>query len=95
MTVDEAIQKYGAMEIFEASTAGECEEDYAPLQALGLNIETIEEADWISTAAYDRLTVEEKAANYWEASQDLLYKPESKEVSVGRSGLPGWSSDAE
>ena len=70
MTVEEAIQKHGTMAVFEAGAAGECE-DYAPLQALGLNIETIEEAERISTAAYDRLTVEEKAANYWEASQDL------------------------
>ena len=70
MTVDEAIQKHGAMAIFEAGAAGECE-NYASLQALGLDVETIEETEQISNAAYDRLTVEEKAANYWEASQDL------------------------
>ena len=39
-------------------------EDHAPLQALGLDVETIEEAEEISTDAYDRLTVEEKASNY-------------------------------
>ena len=70
MTVEEAIQLHGAMKVFEAGAAGECE-DYAPLQALGLTVETIADAELISHAAYDRLTVEEKAANYWEASQDL------------------------
>ena len=70
-TVDEAIQKHGAMKVFEAGAAGECE-DYAPLHALGLDVETIADAELISRAtAYRRLTVEEKAANYWEASQDL------------------------
>ena len=44
MTVDEAIQQHGAMAVFEAGAAGECE-DYAQLQALGVNIETIEEAE--------------------------------------------------
>ena len=47
MTVKEAIQKHGAMAVFEAGTAGECE-DYAPLQALGLDVETKEEAERIS-----------------------------------------------
>jgi hypothetical protein len=61
-TAEEVIQKHGAMKVFEAGAAGECE-DYAPLQDLGLSIETIEEAEQISRAAYDRLTVEEKAAN--------------------------------
>ena len=75
MTVDEAIQKHGAMKVFEAGAAGECE-DYAPLQALGLTVETIDEAERISWAAYDRLTVEEKAANYWEASQDMYKSKE-------------------
>ena len=70
MTTDEAIQLHGADAAFTAASAGECE-DYAPLQALGLNIETIEGAERISLAAYQSLTVEEKAANYWEASQDM------------------------
>ena len=70
MTIEEAIQKHGAMAVFEAGAAGECE-NYAPLQALGLDVETIADAEQISNAAYDRLTTEEKAANYWEASQDL------------------------
>jgi len=58
------------MKVFEAGAAGECE-DYAPLLMLGLAIKTIEDAERISWAAYDRLAVEEKAANYWEASQDM------------------------
>ena len=44
MTIEEAIQKHGAMKVFEADAAGECE-DYAPLQALGLTVEMTEEAD--------------------------------------------------
>ena len=75
MTVDEAIQHHGAMKVIEAGTAAECE-DYAPLQALGLDVETIEEAEQISQEAYDRLTVEEKAANYWETSQDMYKNKE-------------------
>ena len=49
---------------------------YEPLQALGLDVGTIVDAELISNAAYDRLTVEEKAANYWEASQDLYKNKE-------------------
>jgi hypothetical protein len=70
MTIEEAIHIHGAIKVFEAGAAGECE-DYAPLQALGREVETIAGAELISHAAYDRLTVEEKAANYWEASQDM------------------------
>lgn len=70
MTVDETINLHGAMAVFEAGAAGECEDD-APLKALGLNIETIADAELISRTAYDSLTVEEKAALHWEASQDL------------------------
>lgn len=70
MTVDEAIQKHGAMTIFEATAEGECG-NLTPLRKLGFTVETIDDAETISFAAYDRLTVEEKAANYWEASQDL------------------------
>ena len=44
MTADEAIQKHCAMAVFEAGATGECE-DYAPLQALCLDVETIEEAE--------------------------------------------------
>ena len=70
MTTDEAIKRHGAMAVFEAGAAGECE-DYEPLQALGLSIETIGEAELISTAAYDRMSTEVRAALHWEASQDL------------------------
>ena len=55
MNIDAAIQKHGAMAVFEAGAAGECE-DFEPLQALGLDVETIGEAELISNAAYDRLT---------------------------------------
>lgn len=75
IAVEDAIKIHGAMAVFEAGAAGECE-DYAPLQALGLDVETIEEAEQISRAAHDRLTVEEKATNYWEASQDLYKNKE-------------------
>ena len=40
-----------AMKVFEAGAAGECE-DYAPLQALGLDVETIADAELTSRAAY-------------------------------------------
>lgn len=73
MTTDEAIKKHGAMKVFEAGAAGECEDS---LKALGLDVETIADAEVISHTAYDRLTVEEKAANYWEASQDLYKSSE-------------------
>lgn len=75
MTTDEAIKRHGAMKVFEAGAAGECE-DYAPLQTLGLDVGTIADAELISNAAHDRLTTEEKAANYWEASQDLYKNKE-------------------
>ena len=70
MTTDEAIKRHGAMAVFEDGAAGECE-DYAPLKALGLDVGTIADAELISNAAHDRLTAEEKAANYWEATQDM------------------------
>ena len=70
MTLEEASRLHGADAVFETGAAGECE-DYAQLKALGLDVETIADAELISNAAHDRLTVEEKAANYWEASQDL------------------------
>ena len=38
---------------------------------MGLSIETIGEAELISTAAYDRMSTEVRAALHWEASQDL------------------------
>ncbi len=47
MTIDEAIQKHGAMAVFEAGATGECE-DYTPLKALGLGVETIADAEQIS-----------------------------------------------
>ena len=56
LTTDEAIKRHGAMAVFEAGAAGECEE-YAPLQALvGLTAETIDDAERISRTAYDSLT---------------------------------------
>ena len=70
MTFDEAIQQHGAMAVFEAAAEGECG-DLTPLRELGLVVETIRDAEMISTAAYRRLSVEEKAQCYWEASQDL------------------------
>ena len=44
MTNDEGIEKYVAMKVFEAGAAGECE-DYEPLRALGLDVETIADAE--------------------------------------------------
>jgi len=70
LTTDEAILKHCAVKVLEAGAVGKCK-DNAPLQALGLTVETIHDAEMISLAAYDQLTIEEKAANYWEASQDL------------------------
>ncbi len=69
-TADEAILHHGAMKVFEAGAAGECE-DYEPLRALGLDVETISDAELISLCDYGRLTVEEKAVNCREASQNL------------------------
>ena len=40
-----------AVKVFETGAAGECE-DYAPLQALGLDVETIADAELTSRAAY-------------------------------------------
>ena len=47
MTVEKTIMLQDAMAVFEAGAAGECGE-YAPLQSLGLTVETIDEAERIS-----------------------------------------------
>ncbi len=70
MTIEKAIQKHGAMKVFEAAAAGECE-NFEPLKALGLDVSTIDDVEKISWAAQDRMTAEEKAALHWEASRGL------------------------
>jgi hypothetical protein len=70
MKLNEAIHQHGALPIFEAAAEGECG-DLTPLRRLGLAVETIRDAEMISTAAYQRLTSEEKTQCHWEASQDL------------------------
>ena len=75
LRVEEAIQRYGADAVFTASAAGACE-DYEPLRALGLHVDSIEAADQIGTAVYRSMTAEEKAALHWEASQDLYKSKE-------------------
>jgi hypothetical protein len=76
MEIKEAIQLYGADAVFTASSAGACE-DYEPLRAMGLLVDTIDAADQIGDAVYDSMTAEEKATLHWEASQDL-YKPTTR-----------------
>ena len=49
MTIEGAIKLHSAMKVFEAGAAGECE-DYAPLKALGLDVETIADAELVSQA---------------------------------------------
>jgi hypothetical protein len=44
LTVDEAIQLHGADAVFTAASAEACE-DFEPLEALGLHVDTIEDAD--------------------------------------------------
>lgn len=71
VTVEEAVQKHHAMMVFEAGASG-------LVSVNGLRTATSARTEYrrrqrkqISRAAYDRLTVEEKAANYCEASQNL------------------------
>jgi len=73
LTVDVAIQKHEAMKVFETAAEGE-RGNPAPLLELGLIIEKLDDAERISYAAYKRLTVAEKAANYWEASQGCVFQ---------------------
>ena len=47
------------------------------LRAMGLHVDTIDEADQIGDVVYDSMTAEEKATLHWEASQDL-YKPTTR-----------------
>ena len=70
MTFDSAIQQHGAMAVFEAAAEGECG-DLTPLRNLGLIVESITDAEEIASAAYRRLSEEEKTQCYWEASQDV------------------------
>jgi hypothetical protein len=70
MTLDEAIKLHGADAVFTAASAGACE-NFEPLKAMGLHVDTIEAADQISTAVYRSMSAEEKAALYWEAAQDM------------------------
>jgi len=51
MAVDEAIQKHGAMKVFEAAAGGEFG-DLTPLRKLGLTVETLDDAEQISFAAH-------------------------------------------
>jgi len=74
--IEEAIKIHGADAVFTASAARACE-DYGPLRAMGLHVDTLDEADQIGDAVYDSMTTEEKAALHWEASQDL-YKPTTR-----------------
>ena len=76
--IEEAIKIHGADAVFTASAAGACE-DYEPLRALGLHVDTIGDAEQIGIAAYEELTAKEKGAYYWEARQDLYkYMSEHK-----------------
>lgn len=82
LTVDVAIQKHEAMKVFETAAEGE-RGNPAPLLELGLIIEKLDDAERISYAAYKRLTVAEKAANYWEASQGLTTSRKAKSLFRG------------
>ena len=92
MAVDLAIQKHGAMKIFEAAAKGECG-DLAPRRKLGLTVETMDDAEMISFAVDDAMSAAEKAEIHWEVNQDLHKYRKQIVVSVGRFGLQGWSSN--
>lgn len=70
MDIKDAIRIYRADAVFTAASAGACE-DFEPLRAMGLHVDTIEDAEQISLTVYRSMTAEEKAALHWEASQDL------------------------
>jgi hypothetical protein len=55
MTVEEAIQKHGAMAVVEASTFGKCG-DLTPLRKLGLDDDSTADTVEIGTSAYRQLS---------------------------------------
>jgi hypothetical protein len=52
MTLDEVIHQHGAMAVFEAAAEGECG-NLTPLRRLGLVVETIRDAEMVSSAVYE------------------------------------------
>ena len=74
--IEKAILNHGVHALFTSASAGACE-DYEPLKAMGLDVNSIEEAEQVSRAVYGLMTAEEKAALHWEASQDL-HKPSTR-----------------
>jgi hypothetical protein len=54
----------------EAAAEAECG-DFTPLRNLGLAVESVAQAEEIASAADCRLSEEEKAQCYWQASRDL------------------------
>jgi hypothetical protein len=52
MKLNEAIHQHGAMTLFEAAAEGECG-DPTLLRRLGLVVETIRDAEMVSSAVYE------------------------------------------
>jgi hypothetical protein len=72
LTVEEAIQKYGAAAVYKAAKEANRIKNYAPLQNLGLNVESSSDVSGISLAAYLVLWEEDSLQTRWESHQRFL-----------------------
>ena len=67
--IDRAITKHGPKKVYDAaynSMAG----NINPLLEVGLNINSMADADEIGRRAYKALTTTQKANDYWDASKN-------------------------
>lgn len=71
--IDRAIEIHGAKKVYDAAYK-RMQGDRKPLQDVGLRANTLSDANEIMTAAYNMLTKEQRAADYWDASQELNKK---------------------
>lgn len=67
-STSEAIKTHGAAAVYAAAVK-RLEGDKKALSAIGVCAQTLGEVNAIMTAAFERMSKEEKAADYWCASQ--------------------------
>lgn len=66
--IQRAISKHGAKAVYEAANA-RMSGDHSALLSVGLNAESLADADEIGSAAYKAMTKAEQAADYWDAQK--------------------------
>jgi hypothetical protein len=72
MTVEEAIQKHGAMKVLKAAREVDRGNNYDPLRNLGLTIESSSDVSHIDFTAFLALQEEESLQIRWESHQRFL-----------------------